>query len=965
MIQLNKKNIRLLEGDFKPASGYVGNKKAGGWETASASGQELEIEDTYNSTYDEMKVYGKSEQKADWSQAEGETSQAVTEQGENLLDLERLEGTLGGLGGVEITYLENGYHLEFSPNYSNRYAWQKNINPIRVEPNTDYTIVVEFKSLTNADEGILGLCENYQGSGNVLYHVSVICDSNGRYFKQFNSGEFEMLYLIMSVRNYSVENQTIQEYTNIQLLKGTYTEETLPDYEPFVPDSPSPEYPSEMTSIIPAGSYQIPTENGIYEVTLTEDLYGIDDTYRNMIRFDSVSGTGYLEQNTMKYHLKDTPTSSFNVLTDNALHFAQKVDIDKAKIQANELKCSHFKFVSDSYYNGDNIRLYTITDAPQVLFFDILKEHLDITDFSDRTECVNSVTRWINENDPVCILPRTTPVKTPLTFTKVESSTAPVLPWTAYGENLFDLESLEGTLGGGNGAKAIDLKNGFRLEVISDQGNRYAWQNNINPIRLEPNTDYTVIFDFQNLTVPNTGLFGLCKTYRDSGQNAIYHVRITCGSNGRYFKQFNSGEYKMLYLIMSVQNSATEDRAIQEYTNIQLLKGSYTEETLPDYESFDSTPPESLAVSPDYPRQIYSLTDVTVTSRGRNLFDAEDWYTFLRSYTTTFVSKATLDGYECIKYQPNGTYDKPYMQGQFKPNTQYTIKYKARQDAVHEGNSSGFWIFYTDGSSTLSFVENTTEWKEYVVTTVAGKTVDYLAMTYNYGYPIYIVESSIQLVEGAYTSETIPVCDRYRCTSVEIPVLSRAIEISEELYGDLPQGHGRYQENGKYYVCDYVQIENGSVKYVKCITEEILDGTVSFGDSGGSRFFSGGFAETFDNDNLVHCISTHLPGITHSQAFYNQAAGVSKMDGVISIAKQGIFADMTADEFNAWLVQQNNLGMPMTVYSVLETPTQTDYTSQDWGEDMLSLRTAPYYTELFTDKETGGIDITYKTFGGE
>ena len=952
MIQLNKKNIRLLEGDFKPASGYVGDKKAGGWETDTASGQGLEIEDTYNSTYDEMKVYGKSEQKADWSQAEGETSQAVTEQGENLLDLERLEGNLFTYQS-ELTSLENGYIFKAVSGTANQYAWQTNANPIKLDLDTDYTLSFDFEILQGTSEYIgVGIAKNYSGSGSIDYLARVYCSSNKTYYFNFNSGEYKNVYLYFIVNADTTTGIFEEKITNIQLLKGTYTEETLPDYEPFVPDSPSPEYPSEMTSVIPAGSYQIPTENGIYEVTLTEDLYGIDDTYRNMIRFDSVSGKGYLEINTSKTMLSSSDNWGKSSVTGWNVYYNLKIQTDVLKPANNDTSIRVMSDKLKSYSGGYN-GLYQWNNSVAVSSDGAIGIKID-----DTVTTLDELKALLDTCGGIEMLyPLLTPLKTSLTFTKVESSTAPVLPWTAYGENLFDLESLEGTLGGGNGAKAIDLKNGFRLEVISDQGNRYAWQNNINPIRLEPNTDYTVIFDFQNLTVPNTGLFGLCKTYRDSGQNAIYHVRITCGSNGRYFKQFNSGEYELLYLVMSVQNSATEDRAIQEYTNIQLLKGSYTEETLPDYESFDSTPPESLSLSPYYPRQIYSLTDVTVTSRGRNLFNAEDWYTFLRSYTTTFVSKATLDGYECIKYHPEGTYDKPYMRGQFKPNTQYTIKFKGRQDAVHEGNSSGFMFQYTDGTSMSLYVDNTTEWKEYIATSAAGKTIDYIKMGYNYGYPIYIVENSIQLVEEAYTAETIPVCDRYRCTSAEIPLALSSV----------PQGDGE--------INDVVQSDT-SVKHTRNISEKVFTGAeevvwTSAVDTATGKIDFSVLASGIMTEQEFQLVCSHfeyaesqnlkIPCIYRFQN--NQYLYFRMLASDLEITEAD---DNSAKKtkIKAWFAKQNELGMPVTVLYALETPTQTDYSSQDWGEDMLSLRTAPYYTELFTDKETGGIDITYKTFNG-
>ena len=70
-----------------------------------------------------------------------------------------------------------------------------------------------------------------------------------------------------------------------------------------------------------------------------------------------------------------------------------------------------------------------------------------------------------------------------------------------------------------------------------------------------------------------------------------------------------------------------------------------------------------------------------------------------------------------------------------------------------------------------------------------------------------------------------------------------------------------------------------------------------------------------------------------------------------------------ADRGTAYWASMFENGFTCAVQFIQE-PFTTDITSTELGQAVLALKTAPYYTELFTDKETGGIDITYKTFNG-
>lgn len=63
----------------------------------------------------------------------------------------------------------------------------------------------------------------------------------------------------------------------------------------------------------------------------------------------------------------------------------------------------------------------------------------------------------------------------------------------------------------------------------------------------------------------------------------------------------------------------------------------------------------------------------------------------------------------------------------------------------------------------------------------------------------------------------------------------------------------------------------------------------------------------------------------------------------------------------AYCAEQNALGTPLIMRYVLYTPVETEITAA-WAQDLLAIKTAPYYTKLFADKETGGISATYKHF---
>ena len=615
MIKKDNVNYRAFEGDFKPVNVFAKDNKVAGYVSESAEGQELELSNTYNDSYEDLKIYGKSEQKAKWNQAE---------------------------------------------------------------------------------------------------------------------------------------------------------------------------------RAIKAGSYQVSAESGIYEVTIAEDLICTDDANKDRICFDSISGSGYRE----------------------------------------------------NMRNGVKTR-------------------------------------------------------TPLTFTKVESSTLPVLPWTAYGKQLIHFEPYVTNSTGGT------TKDWLAPPFVL--GETYYFGGGVCD-------DGTAINS-------NNSAFIILKdgvqVYNKSPNRAITITEDLLGAD----------------TVRLYTNSSLVGKTVTQFTGE--LGSSYSG----SYEPFNPTPPESLIPSPDYPQQIYDLKDVTVTSRGRNLATAQQVYSGAGSYLET-----TLDDRECVRFIDNVSHR--YTGITFKENAQYTVSFEAKcvQQASVSGESLIFRFFYTDGTNSSITESSNTDWKGYVLTSTAGKTVSYIGLSsYNYVNYNYIDVNTFQLEEG---TERTPF-DKYRCTSATIPLTLRSCGDDKDFVvsgTDIKQAKavGNKQFVGTENIAWMTGIrDDGSIIFSVIVSDinpaaELLC----------NHFLQG--EDASGNINRIFTIGSYQAVYF---CMYANELGLTASDD----------ESTKKTKIKAWFAKQNEIGFPVTVQYVLNTPIETEITDT-WAQNMLALKTAPYYTKLYADKETGGLEATYKHF---
>jgi len=190
-IYKNNTTIKAFKGDYAPVNIYKGTTKVAGWEFANVSGEGLSVSNTYNSDCS-VTVNGKS-------------TQAVTVVGKNKFDGQIANGLWGSAG--------------FTLNSS----YRANKNLIEIQPNTAYSL-----------SGFVATNETMCG---VYFY-----DTN----KQYISGVSKLSYTTPANCKYVGFSVLHTRYVGVNTQFEIAPSPTT--YEAYIPNSPSPEYPSAINS---------------------------------------------------------------------------------------------------------------------------------------------------------------------------------------------------------------------------------------------------------------------------------------------------------------------------------------------------------------------------------------------------------------------------------------------------------------------------------------------------------------------------------------------------------------------------------------------------------------------------------------------------------------------------------------------------------------------------------------------
>lgn len=501
MIRLGTKKIIPFYEDYKPVEVRKNNIRIAGWLTETKSGEAVDFENTYNDTADVV-VKGKTLQKSEWVRKEGQTSQAQTVQGKNLFDYTKSPDIVGvfGSGGETITYQGSSSGL---------------ITYIPCLPNTTYTV----SQIKNTRFGIAD-CNTIPAAGVAVRNRQVTTYEGtvfeGRWSNTITTSS-DAKYLAIRYTHPGFDSE--RAGLTPEQIKATIQVEiggAATSFEPFVPNSPSPEYPSPIVSNLPAGTYKTQDWRGDWwEFTLTEDLHGIDDV-RDSVEFDKYSHKGFLRKKTSKVVFDGSETlGNFAYHEDTGLYrvgLLKPADAGTGtSTWGKKILCSH-EFHKDNslgtkpnIYQGTSYFTWTY-DANAI-------NATSIEDFNLWLAAQHAT------GTPVTVVYQlATPTRTPLTFTKNNASTAPECPM----EFLTDTPSLEypAELFDASGTVKARGKNLFDKSTAEFYQIAYTGS--------PGTTGRPYTWDFESGTLVNNPLGGSLPAFRATG------VKFSCAPGKEY-----------------------------------------------------------------------------------------------------------------------------------------------------------------------------------------------------------------------------------------------------------------------------------------------------------------------------------------------------------------------------------------------------------------------------------------------
>lgn len=598
--------LKAFKGQYKPVNIYKGDTKLAGWHHENQVGEGMTFDNTYNDALDKCELSGSTVQMAEYYEKQGLSTQVQTVLGKNLCS-----------SAFELGFIKDTGEETSSSVHS------RSISLIKIEPLTVYTTISAEAYACYYDENKTFISRIYKSPLNTFTSIS------GAYYLRF--------YFISR----TPDDILLQ---NFQLELGS----VATTYEPFTANSPSPDYPSPITPNVLAGNYKVTTPYGIYEFTLPSDMHGIGGVNDRVV-LDWVSGSGWLEGKIGKKIITDSGAWGFvtTLLSGTGCRFytyssgfKKNTGNDTANLICNKLKAVAWNSVTLTptlnnvhTYSGDN--RFGICLANSIT---------GILDEDSSATKVSKLQVWLNANNLDVIYQLAAPTKTPLTFTKVASSTAPKFPmtfldttpsleypWGVYsagggnlvsrGKNLFpdfnnatDYASLRIFKQGGsisNSVNAIFSSSAIRIPAYNPGGASVTLSIGELLTGLLPNTEYRLSF---TLTGTFTG-----RIYRCFGTSIYFGatrsvINIITDSNGAYHTDGRNITLYHNYSNDSINLKNTTDLIMSEF---QIEEGS------------SATPYEPFSGYSSYPLPtldaIGSVADTRDLATGENVQRISDY----------------------------------------------------------------------------------------------------------------------------------------------------------------------------------------------------------------------------------------------------------------------------------------------------------------------------------------------------
>lgn len=439
----------------------------------------------------------------------------------------------------------------------------------------------------------------------------------------------------------------------------------------------------------------------------------------------------------------------------------------------------------------------------------------------------------------------------------------------------------------------------FKINGTASAG--FSWNTNL-PHSIVLDGDYTIVLKCIKNLSSNTFTFGLGNGNSISG-TTVQNLSET-GINVTNFSVSNKTVTQTRCYVN--RYNSFNNSEFQFY----LVKGTYTAETIPDYEPYVGGVP---APNSDYPQNIHIVTgNNTIGVQGINLFD--DSVEKKNAYPSSWASSI---GNEVVYNNSSATYS--YINCTYlEKGETYTLSWK--QEVTPESANERIGVLVDSNDIVL---ETITTWRNGVNNINITPT--------NSGYLILSIDinaTDMQIEKGSTATDYQPYYH------ADYPINLGSLELCK--IGDYQDYF--YKENGNWY-------KHGAVNKV------VLNGSEAYN-------YTNSQPTDTNLKSITHNLLSRLLGLNPIKTNYFKYEGAH---GVITNAKYeccwvnsgthqiGFITKQTSvDNFKTWLSTHNT-----AVYYVLQTPTSTQIT-----DETLIAQLEVIYNHLALVKGTNHITIT-------
>ena len=487
---------------------------------------------------------------------------------------------------------------------------------------------------------------------------------------------------------------------------------------------------------------------------------------------------------------------------------------------------------------------------------------------------------------------------------------------TRSGKNLFNKNSIPSQ----NGATKEVLKTGVRAKLINSGNYRYF------SIELGKSE-----FLGKTITLTRT----ITNSASNIGQIALYFGNETSQSKKIIFANKESGTSNIyipntfpedcdrIWVLFYGNVSGTGNVGdYVDYTNLIITVG----DTLETYEDYGVSP------SPDYPSPIESITEISATVTGKNLFSGD--FSQFNSQGGT----GTLYGYFKLPTE-NETYTLTMIaKNDFTPTTSTYLGFTTNGGSAGENYK---WVVF-GGQSTI------TKGTKITATNLSvGELLNYVSIYSNNATTLktFVDNFYIQLEKGTQATPY----EEYKSNSLTIDLQGNEL-------CSLPNG-----------TKDELVVENGIAKIIKRIGKVVLDGSenwisneVGIGYVRYTLFIDDLVLTTTSDVNKYYAISNNFVSSTSNQTV-NDKADANRICVVSNKRLLVKTLDITLSNvnlFKTWLSTHNT-----EVYYVLETPIDIEITDPTLLAQLNALEQITQYKHTYITITGNGLtpeaDFTY------